>query len=208
MGRGSLKSAVGIVICAGALAAPACSAEPSRSPSERGSSEHSDERSGGDAKDDALASAIECLQGEWREDMTNLLAQWQSGSPSIAALPITGVDGQNTLRVSETSMEYTLGQIARMTMPAGPGFTGEAVTSGSATFAYDVASTTAMTVGPVTAQSVTSVTRVYIGGQLSTETPGVWDGGIEGDAVWWCEGDTLSLEPSVSGWIHLFARVS
>lgn len=161
----------------------------------------------GDDPGDATAAAA-CLQGAWVEDMDNLLAQWQSWSPSGQGLPVTGVEGRNTLTVTESSMTYTVDSVVATELPASGGvtMTGEAVTSGSAVLDYEVGSPTALRVGPVTEQGVTSVTRVYVDGSLSSETPIPWDGGIEGAALWWCEDDSLSLEPSVSGWIHLFTR--
>ena len=197
-----------LLACAAVLITSGCfAADPSRMPSETGGADGSSgDGGGGGGADDALASAVECLQGTWNEDMANLLAQWQSSSPGGAGLPVTGVEGSIVLTVTERSMVYALDQIARTAMPGSAGFTGEAVTSGSATFDYRVSSPTQITVGPVTAQSVTSVTRVYIGGELSNETRIAWDGGIQGEGIWWCEGDTLSLEPAASGWIHLYTR--
>lgn len=157
--------------------------------------------------DDAAATR-ECLQGNWVEDMLNLENQWQNWAPGGQGLPVTGVSGQNTLSVTEDAMEYTVDTTVSTESPLDTGvtMTGESVTSGSASFAYEVHSPTSATVGPVIAQGVTALTRVYIDGALSSETPVNWDGGIEGPAIIWCEDDTLSFEPSVSGWIHLFTR--
>jgi len=161
---------------------------------------------GADGPDQALAAAVGCLQGAWAEDMGNLLAQWRSGSPAVDALPVTALTGQNSLEVSADAMVYGVDYTATMAGVGDSGMSGESVVSGAATLDYSVTSPTMITVGPVLRQSVSGTSRVLLDGAVVSETPIAWDGGIQGEAIWWCEGDALSLEPASSGWIHLFTR--
>lgn len=208
----SVVAALALVVVCGGCAAGDAAGRPSSSPTMTLSPGDDPTKSPSDPADDGkdddeLAKALDCLQGDWSEDMVNLLAQWQNWSPAgQQALPVTGLSGQNKLTVTGESMIYTVDTLVTTEMTMGPGMKGEAVTNGSATFDYAVQSPTIVTVGPVTVQEVSSITRVYVGGELSSETVVPWDGGIQGEAIWWCEGDTLSLEPDVSGWIHLFTR--
>lgn len=155
----------------------------------------------GDAED-----AAACLIGSWQEDMTNLLAQWQNGSLSTAALPVTGLDGQNALTVTESSATYAVDYTANLTGVGDAGMRGETTVSGASELAYAVRSPTELSLGPVVSHAVNAHSRVYVGDELMTEQNRPWDNGMEGTAVWWCDESSLSLQPEASGWIHLFTR--
>ncbi|MFT4260421.1 hypothetical protein [Microbacterium sp.] len=208
--RHLLAASVLLLTCVlgGCAGSPSTQASPTPLP---GGDDGQDDSTGADGgqdpdDDESLREAVECLQGEWAEDMGNLLAQWQNSSPAGSGVPVTALIGQNSLRVTDAEIAYLVDTVATTAPSFGPDMTGEAVTSGAVTLGYAAKSPTQLSIGPVIAQGVTSITRVYIGGELSTEAETPWDSGLVGDAAWWCEDDTLSLEPAVSGWIHIFTR--